>query len=224
VLDILAGHPACARLIAGKLCRRFVSDTPAASVVDAAAATFTATGGDIRETMRTILRSAEFRNAADQKFRRPLEFVAASLRTLDARLTAEASKPLLNVLRLLGQLPFDWHPPNGYPDANAAWANSNGMLNRWNVGLTLAAARMPGVEIDLDGLTGGLRSPTAITLTDALAERLLARPLAAADRDRIVQHVAAGRAPGAAIPAQRLRSATTGAISLLLDSPYFQWR
>ncbi len=43
VLDLLASHPATARHIALKLAQRLVSDTPPASVVDAAARTFTAT-------------------------------------------------------------------------------------------------------------------------------------------------------------------------------------
>jgi uncharacterized protein (DUF1800 family) len=224
VLDILAAHPATARRIATKLCVRFVSDTPPASLVNAAATTFTSSGGDIRETMRTILLAAEFRAAADQKFRRPFEHVTAAVRTLDAVVTAEGIKPLLGVLRLLGQLPFDWHAPNGYPDANGAWANTNGILNGWNLGLSLGGNHLAGVQTDLTALSAGLKNPTALSLTDALAQRLLARRLVAADRDRIVQYVAAGRPPGAPIPAAKVKASTTGAIALLLDSPYFQWR
>jgi len=224
VLDILAGHPATAKHIATKLCVRFVSDTPPASVVNAAAATFTSSGGDIRETMRTILLSSEFGAAADQKFRRPLEHVAAALRTLDAVVTPDGVKPLLGALKLLGQVPFDWHPPNGYPDANGAWANTNGMLNGWNFGLTVGGNHLTGVQADLNALTGGLKNPTANSLTDALSKRLLARDLTSADRDRVVQYVAAGRPPTALIPAAKVKGSIAGAISVLLDSPYFQWR
>lgn len=224
VLDILAAHPATARHLATKLCVRFVSDTPPVSVVNAAAATFSSTGGDLRATLRTILLSAEFRTAADQKLRRPIEHVAACLRTLEASIGPDATKPLLSVLRLMGQLPFDWHAPNGYPDANGAWGNTNGMLNRWNLGLSLGNNRITGVQTDLTALTGTLKNPTATSLTDTLSRRLLARSLAPADRDRVIQYVANGAAPGAPIPAAKVRSSTTGAIALLLDSPYFQWR
>jgi len=224
VLDILAGHPATAKRIATKLCVRFVSDTPPASVVNAAAATFTSSGGDIRETMRTILLSGEFRAATDQKFRRPLEHVTAALRTLDAVVTTEGVKPLLGVLKLMGQAPFDWHPPNGYPDVSGAWGNTNGMLNGWNLGLSLGGNHLTGVQADLNALTGGLKNPTAVSLTDTLSKRLLARDLTSADRDRVVQYVAAGRPPTAPIPAAKVKGSITGAIAVLLDSPYFQWR
>ncbi|HEY0997327.1 MAG TPA: DUF1800 domain-containing protein, partial [Gemmatimonadaceae bacterium] len=60
VLDILARHPSTSRFIATKLVRRFVADEPPASLVTRAAATFTKTGGDIREVVRTILTSPEF--------------------------------------------------------------------------------------------------------------------------------------------------------------------
>ncbi len=225
VLDILAGHPATAQHLANKLCTRFVSDTPPVSLVNAATAAFSSSGGDIRETMRTILLSAEFRAAADQKFRRPLEHVAGAVRTLDARITVpDGTKALLYMLNLMGQTPFGWHPPNGYPDANAAWANTNGLLNGWNLGLALGGNHLAGVTTDLTGLTGNLKSPTAASLTDTLAARLLNRPLTAVDRDRIVQYVAAGKPANAPIPTLKVKSATTGAVAVLLDSPYFQWR
>ena len=225
VLDILAGHPATAKHIATKLCIRFVSDTPPVSLVNAAAARFTSSGGDIRETMRTILLSSEFRAAADQKFRRPLEHLAGAVRTLDATVsTTDGVKALLNVLKLLGQTPYGWHPPNGYPDANGAWANTNGLLNGWNLGLSLSGNHLLGVQTDLTGLTGNLKSPTAASLTDSLAARLLNRPITAADRDRVVQYVAAGKPTDAPIPTLKVKSAITGAVAVLLDSPYFQWR
>jgi uncharacterized protein (DUF1800 family) len=225
VLDILAGHPATAKHMATKLCVRFVSDTPPVSLVNAVAATFSASGGDVREAMRTLLLSAEFRAAADQKYRRPLEHVAGAVRTLDAQVSpTDGIKALLGVLRLLGQLPYDWHPPNGYPDANGAWANTNGILNGWNLGLALSGNHLLGVQTDLAGLTGNAASPTPASLVDTLAPRLLARNLAPADRDRIVQSVAAGRPPGAPIPALKVKASISAAVVLLLDSPYFQWR
>jgi len=138
--------------------------------------------------------------------------------------TAAGAKALLNTLRLQGQLPFDWHPPNGYPDANAAWGNTNGLLNRWNFGLALGGNHIAGVTTDVDALTPGLKNPTATTLTDALGKRLLARGLTSADRGRVIQYVADGRPANAPIPATKIKTSVAGAIALLLDSPYFQWR
>jgi uncharacterized protein (DUF1800 family) len=233
VIDLLAAHPSTARFVSTKLIRRFVSDAPPASLVDAAVRTFTATGGDLREVMRTLLTSAEFRAAADQKLRRPLEGVAAALRTLDAQVMPQAVRPLIGVLRLQGQVPFDWHPPNGYPDANGAWSNTNGLLNRWNLGLSLANNTLAGVHFDLDGLLAsvpGAPRPTAAALVDAFADRLLARDLAPADRDQLAGFVAegtagiAGAAAGARLDDRQARQKAPSLVALLLDSPYFQWR
>ena len=72
VLDILAAHPATRHLHRHQALRPLRRRRAARlGGRKAVAATFTATGGDLRETMRTILLSAEFRAAADQKFKRP---------------------------------------------------------------------------------------------------------------------------------------------------------
>ena len=60
VLDILARHPSTARFISRKLCQRFVSDDPPAALVDRAAKVFTASDGDIRRVVETIVTSPEF--------------------------------------------------------------------------------------------------------------------------------------------------------------------
>ena len=64
VIDILVQHPSTARFISTKLVRRFVSDNPPQSLVDKVAATYTKTGGDIREMLRTIFFSSEFMSPA----------------------------------------------------------------------------------------------------------------------------------------------------------------
>jgi uncharacterized protein (DUF1800 family) len=211
VLAICATHPATAAHVAGKLCVRFVADSPSPALVSAAAATFTATGGDIRQVMRTILGSADFAAASDQKLRRPFEAAVAAVRALDAQLGDGGLTSLAGALRLMGQLPFNWQPPNGYPDSNAAWANTNGMLSRWNLGLALGANALAGVTADLTVAPG----QTAAQIVDHFAGRLLSRPLLAADRGKLIAWVAAEGQAKTKVP---------GLVALILDSPYFQWR
>jgi uncharacterized protein (DUF1800 family) len=227
VLDILAAHPATARKIATQLCVRFVSDAPPASVVNAVAQTFTATGGDLRESMRTLLSSAEFRAAADQKFKRPLELLASAARTLTVALGPASGKPLLGVLRNMGQLPFGWQAPNGYPDAAGAWANTNGLLTGWNLGISLGGNHLPEVSTDLGALTAGTPGwprPTAGDLTDHLTARLLSRKLDPVDRAQIATYAANGKPPQTRLTPQQAQAKLPGLIGLILDSPYFQWR
>jgi uncharacterized protein (DUF1800 family) len=227
VLDILAGHPATAHKIATKLCVRFISDAPPESAVNAVAQAFTSTGGDIRETMRALLLSPEFRASADQKFKRPLELLSSAARTLTAQLGPESGKPLLAVLRNMGQLPFDWHPPNGYPDAAGAWANTNGLLTGWNLGLSLGGNHVHDVKTDLGALaagTPGWPAPTAGALTDHLTARLLSRALDPADRTQIATYAAGGKPPQTRLTAAQAAAKLPGLVALILDSPYFQWR
>ncbi len=84
VLDVLASHPSTAHFIARKLCMRFVSDDPPASLVDRAAKTFLKTGGDLREVVRTIVTSPEFFSpkAYQTKFKSPFEFAVSAVRAL----------------------------------------------------------------------------------------------------------------------------------------------
>ncbi|CAA9253944.1 MAG: FIG00501383: hypothetical protein [uncultured Chloroflexia bacterium] len=63
VLDMLARHPATARHLCTKLCRRFIADDPPQRVIDAAAAEWPAhvnLPDQIKRVMRVILLSEEF--------------------------------------------------------------------------------------------------------------------------------------------------------------------
>lgn len=60
VLDILATHPSTAKLIATKLVRRFVSDTPPAALVEKLTALFLSSGGDITVMLRELFNSVDF--------------------------------------------------------------------------------------------------------------------------------------------------------------------
>jgi uncharacterized protein (DUF1800 family) len=64
VLEIVTRHPATARHISAKLCRRFIADEPPPSAVDAVAAAFTRTSGDIRMVLQTLFATEEFRHGA----------------------------------------------------------------------------------------------------------------------------------------------------------------
>jgi len=113
---------------------------------------------------------------------------------------------------------YGWPPPNGYPDANGAWASTSGMLSRWNFGIALGGNGLRGVRADL---TPPSSQPQA--LVDALSARLLARPLLPADRAQLIGWVDGGH-PGRPLPAGELPAKVRGLVALLLDSPYFQWR
>jgi hypothetical protein len=223
VLDKLATHPSTARFISTKLVRRFVSDAPPAALVDRLAAEFLASDGDIKSMLRMLFKSAEFAASADQKYKRPVELVLSALRVTGARATGDYVRQINNQFTAMGQVPFQWEPPDGYPDAKDYWLNTTALLNRWNYGLALAEGRFaPFLQIDLAGMTGPAR--TATELVDRLAARLLRRPLDAADRDALIDYAAAGRGRSATLSKTELQSATIALIGALLASDYFQYR
>ncbi len=143
VLDRLAAHPACGRFIARKLCRRLVGDFPPQSLVDSAAALFTAqwqAPDQIRQVVRHIVLSNEFRTTWGEKVKRPFEIAASALRAGGADFPFTvflADEDAVNSFHWYfeagGQALFSWHPPNGYPDVRGAWQSANPRVALWRL-------------------------------------------------------------------------------------------
>jgi hypothetical protein len=225
VLDMLATHPSTARFISAKLCRRFVSDQPPDSLVESATQVFFTTDGDLRQVMRHILTSSEFMQAQGQKFRRPLDFMAAVMRVLRPGLEiTDPSIPIWWFLEPLGQLPYYWHPPNGYPDGARPWINTNGLLNRWNTAMLMPLAAegwYEGMTLDLEAI-----APPAATvgeLVDSATRLVLSADITPADRDQLIYYLSDYGDPNQPVSDGLLSERLTSLLGLLMASPYFQW-
>ncbi|MCA9904796.1 MAG: DUF1800 domain-containing protein, partial [Anaerolineae bacterium] len=225
LLDMLATHPATARHIAFKLCRRFVSDQPPSALVDSTAQVFQASGGDLRQIMRHILTSADFMQASQQKFRRPMDALVAILRVLRPGLEVyDFDIPVWWFLEPMGQVPYYWHPPDGYPDVADAWINTNGLLSRWNAAILLPLAAdgwYEGLALDLDRVV-----PPAATvgeLLDGVLHLVLAGDIDPQDRESLIYYLSDYGDPNQQVSdglrAERLASL----LGLIMASPYFQW-
>ena len=204
VLDLLARHPSTARFISEKLARRFVSDDPPEALIERAAATFTATDGDIQAVVRTLVISPEFfsREAYRSKVKTPLEFVASGVRGLDV--PVRDTRPMVGALNRLDQPLYGAQPPTGYADVAEAWVSSGALLTRAELGqrLARASARGPtGRELVREGPVDGA---LALLLPAMDTERL--RPLLTTEVNEQTQ--------------PRLKVET--AVSLTLASPEFQ--
>ncbi|MBC7872214.1 MAG: DUF1800 domain-containing protein [Chitinophagaceae bacterium] len=225
VLDLLATHPSTARFVSMKLIRRFVSDSPPQTLIDSTTAVFLGTDGDIRRVMRHILTSPEFMDSAGQKFRRPIDLMAAMLRALRSGLTIEAGVPwLFWNLESMGQLPFYWHPPNGYPDAAGAWINTNALLNRWNLAMLMPFAAEDWVEeISLDWDLLIPQTETIGELVDAAAVVILGGALNDVDRTAVLASIADDTNPYEAVDRDTREYYLPTLVGVLMSSPYFQW-
>jgi uncharacterized protein (DUF1800 family) len=224
VLDILATHPSTAKFIATKLVRKFVSDSPPASLVDKVATSFTRTDGDIRAMLRTIFGSEEFFASSQQKAKRPAEFMISALRATEARLTGETFGRALNArLEQMGHTWFMWPAPNGYPDTSAYWFNTSAWVHRWNFSYALAEGSLDrGITVDSAALLGNAQTPTEWVNT--LSFSILKRPLTDGDRVELINLVANGRAADQAIPAAERNARFGELLSVLLSSRYFNYR
>ena len=144
-LNILLNHPATARNLARKLCRWFLGEGVPASVEDAVAAVYTASGGDIKAMLRAILKP-EYLLDAKPKIKRPYHLVVSALRGLKINLTGTWGTGIRAQLASMGMQPLGWGTPDGYPDRDAYWS---GMLyTRWNFAGLLAAGKIAGAVPD----------------------------------------------------------------------------
>lgn len=226
VLDLLAAHPATARHIARRICQRFLADAPVASDIDTVAAAFSGSGGDIRTTLRAAFGRPAFRAAPDTKTTRPVEYLGQLARTLrpgSALPNDNAIRLFYGVLDILGQVPFFWAPPDGYPDEGEHWRSTSGLLNRWRIALGLSSLDDAGA-LDLEGAIG-----TATTIAEAVdqaAARLVVRPLADTDRQRMLDYLAGevGSDADAAQAPTTLRALAPLIIALLASAPYLHLR
>ncbi|MBX7186563.1 MAG: DUF1800 domain-containing protein [Vicinamibacteria bacterium] len=204
ILHLLATHPSTAKFISRKLVQRFVADRPPQALVDRAAATFTRTGGDIREVLRTIFSSEEFLGPAyrSAKIKTPFEFVVSSVRATGAEV--KNPRPLSDKIGAMGMPLYLQQPPTGYKDAAEEWVSTSSLLERMNFALDLAAGRVRGVSID----QRALNNPSA-TL-DSVAAQLLPGGLSPKSKETL--------------EAEAAKDGTNKAmlVGLVLGSPEFQ--
>jgi uncharacterized protein (DUF1800 family) len=131
----LARHPATARHLALKLARHFVADDPPPALVEALAAAFVKSDGDLAAVSETLVTHELAWDPKQAKMRSPLEFSIALLRATDV-----SPKPprFAGALASMGQ-PL-WAPPgpNGYSDLAPAWTSAEGISARMDVASLIA--------------------------------------------------------------------------------------
>lgn len=192
VIAIVSTHPSTARHIATKLCGRFIADAPPAPAVEAVSREFLASKGDIKQTLRALFATPEFRAARGAKFKRPFHFVVSALRATNAE--TDAARPLVSYLERMGHVPFRWPTPDGYPMDAAHWRST--LLWRWKFALALANNHIRGTRIARQALQRALGSDYALMAS------VLNRQATGTEREAFLQ--------------------SGDALALLLASPAFQ--
>jgi CubicO group peptidase (beta-lactamase class C family) len=149
VIDILLKHPATAKFIARKLAVKFVNDNPSEALVNRVANAFSKSNGDIKTTLRAIFTDDEFfaPDTYRAKIKSPFELAISAIRTIGADTTS--SPAVLAMLNKLGEVPYGYQAPTGYPDTAEDWVNTGALLERLNFAVALSANQIPGTRVDL---------------------------------------------------------------------------
>lgn len=239
ILTWLSAHPATATHVVTKLCRHLIADNPAPAVVAAATTTFLANQNapdQIKQTVRTILNTTEFRSTWGQKVKRPFTQVVSALRAvapanatiLAPRTDYQEPDPFFAAYSRLGQPLFEWESPTGYPNVAAYWLNVNGLLNRWNFFIkacevtaqTLPWSIISGIRFNLRAeLPTGYITPHQIV--DFWIDHLLHRPINKGDREALVAFMTQGADPDTPLTEAQIDERIQGLVALIFTSPYF---
>ncbi|HKZ84516.1 MAG TPA: DUF1800 domain-containing protein [Anaerolineae bacterium] len=226
VLDTLAAHPGTARFICRKLCRRLIGDDPPQSVVDAAAAVFTAQQNapdQLKQVVRAIALSPEFRTTWGQKIKRPFEAAVSMLRAVNAEFGLPPDENFQHYYSRMGQPLFERRTPDGYPDVRTAWANTTSLLYRWRFCYYMINGSIRGTRVDVASqMPAGLTTPNAIA--DYWIDRLLGRLMGTQSRTEVVNFLAQGADPSIGLTGSQIAERLPRLVELILMSPDFQWR
>lgn len=154
VLDILVNSQATAKFIAKKLAVKFVSDKPSDVLISRVANAFQSSRGDIKTTLKALFSDREFfaTETYRAKIKTPFELAVSAIRAIGADTTG--GPPMLAMLNKMGEVPYGYQAPTGYPDMAEDWVNTGALLERMNFAIAIASNRIPGTRVDLKSYEG----------------------------------------------------------------------
>ena len=138
-VSILSRQPATAHYVSAKLAQYFCCDAPSPALVNAMAATFLKSDGDISDVLRTLFASPEFAASLGKKFKDPMHWTVSALRASFGNQVIVNERPILNWLNRMGQPLFGHETPDGYALTEAAWAGPGQMATRFEIARQIGA-------------------------------------------------------------------------------------
>jgi uncharacterized protein (DUF1800 family) len=159
VVRMLGARLNTGKNLARKLCRFFLGYEPSQALVDEIASAFVQSQGDIKTMLRIVLRKDNVA-AAPLMMKRPFHYTMGMLRQAKAKV--DNTWLIREILYEMGQHPFEWAPPNGYPHASAYWTAN--LLPRWNLPFRLFYRDLDLISVKRDSIFG-----PAATVEEVLA-------------------------------------------------------
>jgi len=185
VIDILVKHPSTAKFIARKLATKFVNDNPSEALVGRVAEAFSKSNGDIKTTLRAIFTDKEFFAPENYraKIKTPFELAVSSIRAVGGDTTG--GPQMLAMLNKLGEVPYGYQAPTGYPDTAEDWVNTGALLERLNFAVAIASNRIPGTRVNLTNLA----APTKTAILDKAIAEILDGEVSPATKAQLVKQI-----------------------------------
>ncbi len=176
-LDLLSRQPATAQHISRQLARFFVGDTPPPAVVDAMAARFLASDGDIAAVLATLFAAPVF-TTGGTAFKDPVHYTLAAVRLVHDGRPVTDPHVLVTWLNMQGEGLYVRQTPDGYPLDSSEWSGPGQLGGRFDMSRTFV---MPGSELFMRDHKS-LPTPTLPPLPQRLAAAGLFPKLASATR------------------------------------------
>jgi len=185
VIDVLVKHPSTAKFIARKLATKFVNDNPSDALVGRVADAFSKSNGDIKTTLRALFSDKEFFAPENYraKIKTPFELAVSSIRAVGGDTTS--GPQMLAMLNKLGEVPYGYQAPTGYPDTAEDWVNTGALLERLNFAVAIASNRIPGTRVNLSNLA----APTKSAILDKAIAEILEGEISPATKAQLVKQI-----------------------------------
>jgi uncharacterized protein (DUF1800 family) len=172
VIEMVAGHPACGRHLAAKMCVYFGAHDPAGALRDRMATIYTTSKGEIKPMMRELLVSREFLclEARGNRVKSPVRLIVGACRDLSIKGDLPAS--FTRASAILGQDLFNPPTVKGWPTGDD-WITATTLSLRQRLGRLIVDSTDLGETKPL-GRTRGTLVPRDPAESRKLIERLLA--------------------------------------------------
>jgi uncharacterized protein (DUF1800 family) len=138
-IDILSREPATASHVSRELAQYFCCDAPSDQLVNAMAATWKRSDGDIADVLKTLFDSAEFNQSLGKKFKDPMHYAVSAVRALYGNQVIANPLPLIAWLNRMGEPLYGHETPDGYSLTSAAWSGPGEMTTRFEVAQQIGA-------------------------------------------------------------------------------------